>query len=174
MTTSPAPFPENAPRRMMALSTSWRFLLAALLAIPLAGCLEAEKVPLSYLALNKTDKNIVSIVVNGEGGILDVSAQGGGGTVVCCVVLPKRWRPGLMATIKWQEGGTFKRDEKGAVVTEDGVPIVIESPWKERAVEVPKYDEKMGDFYIVFFPNDEIKVAVSNGIPKLAKLPVTQ
>lgn len=157
---------------MACFRPCWHLLLAILLAIPLAGCLEEEKVPLSYLALNHTDKWIVSIVVNGEGGVLDVSPQGGGGKIVCCTMLPKRWRPGLMASIKWQEGGTFKRDKKGAVVTEDGVPVVIESPWKESTVEVPKYDEQMGDFYIIFFPNDEIRVAVSNGIPTLADAPI--
>jgi len=151
-----------------------RIALALLLALQLAGCLEAEKIPLSYLALNKTDKSIVSIVVNGEGGILNVSAHSGGGTVVCCVVLPKLWRPGLMATIKWQEDDIPVFDSNGKRVVNNGVPVAIESPWKERTVEVPKYDEKMGDFYIVFFPNDEIKVAVSNGTPALAKSPAAK
>ena len=143
----------------------WRFMFAGLLALHLAGCLEEEKVPLSYLALNRTDKGIVSIVVNGEGGILDASPMGGGGTVVCCVVLPKRWRPGLMATIKWREDSTPVFDADGKRVFNDGIPALIESPWKERTVEVPKYPESMGDFYIVFFPGDEIRVAVKNGYP---------
>jgi len=141
---------------------------AFVLVLALTGCLEEEKVPLSYLALNKTDTGIVSIVVNGEGGILDASPRGGGGSIVCCVVLPKRWRPGLMATIKWQEDDIPVNDANGKRVLRNGVPLATESPWKERTIEIPRYSESMGDFYIVFFPGDEIKVAVSNGTPAMA------
>lgn len=135
----------------------------------LAGCAD-EKVGLSYAAYNHTDKHIISIVINNEGGILDARAHGEGGGV-CCVVLPKRWRPGLMAAIKWQEDDipVFNADGSRKVV--NGVPATLESPWKEKTVEVPKYEEEtinhggfyttgLGDFYIHFFPNDEVKVLV--------------
>ena len=145
-------------------------IIALVFSLLLAACGDEEKIGVSYLGLNHTDKSIVSVIVNDEGGVLDVSAHGGGGKIVCCVMLPRKWKPGLIVTIKWQEGGTFQRDEKGAVVKKNGVPVVIEGPWKERTVEVPKY-EAMGEFYIVFFPNDEVKVAVSNGIPDVAKAP---
>lgn len=119
---------------------------AVLIFAMLGGCLEAEKEPLSYTAINRTDKDIVAISVNGEGGVLHASAQNGGGATICCVLLPKKWQPGLTAKIAWQEGGVFKRDERGNVVKERGVPIVIESPWKEKIVEIPRYSESMGTF----------------------------
>lgn len=143
-------------------------IMATLSSLLLAACGE-ETVAVSYTGYNHTDKSIVSVAVNGEGGVLHASAHGGG-IHVCCVEIPKKWKPGLKATIKWQEGGTFQRDENGVVVKTNGVPVVIEGAWKERTVEVPKY-EAMGEFYIVFSPNDELNVAVSNGRPAIANVP---
>lgn len=138
------------------------WMLAGLLGLALAACTGDEKVGLSYAAYNHTDEHIVAIVINGEGGILDASAHGEGGGV-CCVVLPKRWRPGLMATIKWQMDGHWLRDDKGNFVLKDHDKIFIEGTWKEKTVEVPKYDSSrgIGDFYIHFFPKDEVKVLVA-------------
>ena len=161
-TISPSHFPESGQRKLTARETLQRAkvcLLAFVVGLMLGACSGDEKVGLSYVAYNHTDKGIYPIFINGEGGILDADAHGEGGGV-CCVVLPKRWRPGLMATIKWRNDSTYTYDERGLIVTNDGVPVLIESPWKEKAVEVPKYDEEMGDFYIHFFPNDEVKVLV--------------
>ena len=83
-------------------------LIAALLASTLlTGCFEEEKVSLSYLGVNHTDKEVVELAINGEGGILNVSAQGGGGKMVCCVTLPRKWRPGLTVKIDWRTEGAL-------------------------------------------------------------------
>lgn len=147
-----------------AASLVWSLFVAFLL----SACGE-KTVAVSYIGYNHTDKSIVSIVVNGEGGVLLAPAHDGGGQA-CCVEIPKKWKPGLKATIKWQEGGTFKRNEKGDVVKVNGVPVVIDGAWKERAVEVPKYDET-GDFYIHFVPGDEVKVAVALYGPRSPRHP---
>jgi len=145
-------------------------IIALVFSLLLAACGDEEKIGVSYLGLNHTDKSIVSVIVNDEGGVLDVSAHGGGGKIVCCVMLPRKWKPGLTATIKWQNDGDWLLDAKGKEVIRNGKRVYVPAPWKERTVEVPKY-EAMGEFYIVFFPNDEVKVAVSNGIPDVAKAP---
>ena len=141
-----------------------------LLAFSLAACSGDDTTAVSYAAYNHTDKSIVSIIVNGEGGILNAPAHDGGGEV-CCVVIPNKWRPGLTATITWQEAGVFKRDAQGNIMTNDGVPIVIESPWKERTVEIPPYDEHHGQFFIHFLAGDKVKVAVSLYGPRNPKHP---
>lgn len=143
-------------------------IIATLFTLILAACSE-ETVAVSYVGYNHTDKSIVSIVVNGEGGVLHAPAHDGGGQA-CCVVIPKKWKPGLKATIKWQEGGTFQRGENGVVLKTNGVPVVIEGSWKERTVEVPRYEE-MGDFYIHFVPGDEVKIAVALYGPRSRKHP---
>ena len=135
---------------------------------------QAEKLEgTSYLGVNNTDKNIVSIIVNGEGGISAVSAQHIGGQD-CCVNLPRKWHPGIKVTIKWQLGGTYKLDSKGNKVIEDGVPVVIEGDWKTKTVEVPKYEGKDEEGYlgIFFFPNDEVKVLRSRGYPHRPDYPL--
>lgn len=149
---------------MIFRSTPLKLALAILASLLLAGCLEEEKVGLSYHAYNHTDKSIVAIVINGQGGILGAGDHGEGGGV-CCVVLPKKWRPGLMATIKWKLDGEWLKDEQGREVIRDGKTVLVPGPWKERTVEVPKYGPEMGIFFIHFFPKDEVKVLVSLGGP---------
>ena len=146
------------------------FIIAVIASMFLFACGEEEKIGVSYLGLNHTDRSIVSVIVNGEGGVLDVSAHGGGGKIVCCVMLPKKWKPGLTATIKWEEDGDWLLDANGKEVIRNGKRVYVPAPWKERTVEIPRYDA-VAEFYIVFFPKDEITVAVSNGIPDLAETP---
>lgn len=145
---------------MICCPTSIKLALAILASLLLAGCLDEEKVGLSYHAYNHMDKSIVSIAINGKGGILDAIAHGEGGGV-CCVVLPKKWRPGLVATIQWQLDGEWLKDEQGNEVIRDGKTVLVPGPWKERTVEVPKYGPEMGTFFIHFFPNEEVKVLVN-------------
>lgn len=142
------------------LQSTKGWLLVCLIGVVLAACSGDETVAVSYAAYNHTDKSIVSFVINGEGGILAASAHGGGGRM-CCVVLPKHWRPGLMATIKWQEDDIPIFNPDGTRKVIDGVPATKESPWKERIVEVPKYEGAMGTFFIHIFPGDEVKVLMN-------------
>ncbi|MBK1616421.1 hypothetical protein CKO44_23550 [Rubrivivax gelatinosus] len=137
-----------------------RWLLLAAGAAMLVACGEDEKTAVSYQAYNHTDRSIINIIINGEGGILNAPAHDGGGEM-CCVVIPNEWRPGLKATIKWRESGDFKRDERGQIVRVDGVPVVIERPYKEATVEIPKYGKPLGRFRIHFLPAGEVRAVVS-------------
>lgn len=138
-------------------------LLICLLGLTVMACSNDEKIGVSYHAYNHTDKGIYPIFINGEGGILDAAAHGEGGGV-CCVLLPKSWKPGLLVTIKWRNDSTYQLDAKGDVVTNDGVPVLIASPWKEKTVEVPNYSYEelnYGTFFIHFYPDGEVKVLVN-------------
>lgn len=141
-----------------------------------AGCKldgSDQKTAVSYTAHNDTDRSIVSIIVNGEGGVLHAPAHDGGGEV-CCVVIPDTWRPGLKVTIKWQNDGHWVRNEKGQIVVKDGQNQFVEGPWHETTVDVPKYEggENLGRFNIHFFPNDEVKVVVSRYGPGHSSYPL--
>lgn len=146
------------------------FFLVLTSCILLTACFGEEKEAVSYVAYNHTDDGIVSIIINGEGGILGADPQGGGGEM-CCVILPKKWRRGLMATIKWRVDGDWLLDAQGKEVIRDGKRVYVPAPWKERTVEVPKYEGVMGRFYIHFLPKDEVKVAVSLYGPGRAEHP---
>jgi hypothetical protein len=120
----------------------------------------------SYLGINNTEKSIISIIVNGEGGISHVDSQNIGGED-CCVNLPRKWHPGIKVTIKWQEDDVYLLDKNGKFVIEDGKKKVIEQPWKTKIVEVGKYEgrDEEGLLYVFFYPNDVVKALRSRGYP---------
>jgi hypothetical protein len=184
-TISPNAFPINGQRpvtnelamqRMQALSHQlpsklgthplYRWAACALLSlglVALSACDNSHETTwaVSYGAVNHTDKNIVSIVINDKGGILTSPAYGAGNAGVCCVIVPVRWKPGLTVTINWQEDSKPKLDAQGNEMLESGVPVLIASPWKTKTVPVPQYKEE-GDFFVFFFPNDDVKVAMTS------------
>ena len=112
--------------------------------------------------MNHTDDGVATFYINGEGGILNVYPQGGGGGTVCCVTLPKRWRPDLNVTIKWRKAGHWLLDERGKEVIRDEMKVLVEGPWIERTVPVPEYTEKdLSHFDVHFMPGDQVQVKVS-------------
>jgi hypothetical protein len=115
----------------------------------LSGCAE-EMVPASIVGYNHTDNYIDSFSVNGAGGG-NLFAHGGGGSIVCCVAIPEKWRPGLKATIRW--------------MNEDG-------SWNDAVVDIPKYSMEMGDFQVHFFAKKTVKAFVFNGGAKTPGYPL--
>ena len=148
---------ESAWRRVVACA-----FLAGMLVAPLSACSQDDTVAVGYKGYNHTAIPIDSVIINGEGGILNVSAYGGGHGDVCCVLLPSRWHPGLKARIKWEEDGDWLKDDKGNVVMRDGKKVYVPMPYKEKTVDVPEYvgGDQTGQFRIHFFLNDDVKVTV--------------
>jgi hypothetical protein len=112
----------------------------ALVVCALMGCAD-EKIPVSIVGYNHTDKYIHSFTVNGGGGS-NAFAHSGGGKIVCCVEVPKAWKPGLTAKIRW--------------MNED-------DSWNEALVDIPKYSRESGDFQVHFFADGSVKAFVFNG-----------
>ncbi|MFN3295678.1 DUF3304 domain-containing protein [Caldimonas sp.] len=141
-------------------------IAATLIAMLVAGCADRDKVTMSYIGVNHTETYIATLYINGQGGVMNVFPMGGGG-VVCCVTLPRRWKPGLTVKITWREEGDWLRDEKGQPVIREGKKVLIEGPWKERTVEVQPYTEKdLGaGLHVHFLPGDQVLVKVSNISP---------
>jgi hypothetical protein len=92
--------------------------------------------------VNHTGKYIYSASVDGAGGA-NMARWGAGGAEICCASIPRVWYPGMMVLVRWD-------------MPEEHTHIV-----KEKMVEVEKYD-RPGDIYMHFFPNDEVRVVVSN------------
>ncbi|WP_200225627.1 DUF3304 domain-containing protein [Rubrivivax gelatinosus] len=137
-----------------------RWLLLATSAAMLVACGEEDKTAVSYTAYNHTDLGVGSIIINGEGGILNARAHGGG-SEMCCVVIPTEWRPGLKATIKWQEDGHWVRDGNGNIVVKDGRNQFVEGAWRETVVDIPRYSKPLGNLRIHFLPAGEVRAVVS-------------
>lgn len=68
----------------------------------------------NYVAVNLNgmqhigpDFNIAEFYLNGTNGF-NVGREGGGGGDVCCVLLPRQWRPGLSVDLRWSVGNWTK------------------------------------------------------------------
>jgi len=92
--------------------------------------------------VNHTGNFIYSASVNGGGGG-HMEAWGAGAANVCCVMVPKKWYPGMQVSVRWD------------------MPQGSKHIYKEKLVEVERYEES-GSVYIHVFPNDEVRVVISN------------
>lgn len=133
----------HAPDRMGSV------VLAGLIAMALLGC-AATKPPQedTYGAMvgivNHTDRYIYSASVNGAGGS-SMSEFGAGGGEVCCVSVPVKWRPGLMAYVQWD------------------MPIGSQHIYQRKTVEIEPYgsEDSGNSLYVHFFPNGDVRVVIA-------------
>ena len=152
------------PTRWWRRIPVWGWLLLAVLplSVVLTSCLHEEPEALTYLGVNHTDEWVTSFLINGEGGVVNVPPQGGGGKSACCVTVPKHWRPDLKVKVTWQKDGQWLTDAQGKKVIRNGKKVLIEGPWFERTVPVPEYTDKdMSHFDVHFMPGDQAQVKVS-------------
>lgn len=128
-----------------------KWLLVVLTALSLSACAglgEEKSGAASATAaaqvgiVNHTGDYIYSASVNGAGGG-KMSAWGAGYANICCTSIPSVWYPGMKVRVRWN------------------MPVGRQDVIKEKIVEVEKYD-RPGSVYLHFFPNDEVRVVVSN------------
>ncbi|WP_092400080.1 DUF3304 domain-containing protein [Collimonas sp. OK412] len=91
---------------------SWLQKLAlSLLVLTCAGCASVQAgindrnfTPVSLTGVQHIgpDFNISDFYVNGISG--SNVGRGGGGGIVCCVALPKKWRPDFTVEVRWAVG----------------------------------------------------------------------
>ncbi|MGO4812258.1 DUF3304 domain-containing protein [Cupriavidus sp. 2MCAB6] len=112
------------------------------LLLRLGGCTD-DMIPVEVTGYNHMDKRaIVSFTVNGAGGP-NLGPGGGGGSFNCCIEIPKRWRPGMKAKIRWEYGSGD------------------DSP-REAEVAIPKYTaQNRGAVQVHFYPEHRVKIVVS-------------
>ena len=135
------------------------YLIPLAIAIALTGCaLRATRAEPSDSAtarigiVNHTGSYIYSASVDGSGGG-NMSAWGAASAGVCCTSIPRAWYPGMKVRVRWN------------------MPIGGQSVIKEKVVEVEKYDS-LGDIYLNFFPDDEVRVVVSRNGPRAPDYPI--
>lgn len=128
-----------------------KWLIALLAALSLSACASLaddarDEAPATATAqvgiVNHTGNYIYSASVDGAGGG-NMNAWGAGVASVCCTSIPRVWRPGMKVLVRWN------------------MPIGRQDVIKEKIVEVEKY-ERPGSIYLHFFPNDEVRVIVTN------------
>lgn len=135
------------------------YLFAISMAIVLAGCAlrqsqaqTSNRSPAQVGIVNHTGNFIYSASVDGAGGG-GMSRWGAGIANICCTSIPDMWYPGLKVLVRWD--------------MPEGHQHIV----KEKVVEIEKY-ERPGDVYIVFFPNDEVRVVVSLNGPRASDFPI--
>lgn len=102
--------------------------------------------------VNHTEKFIYTTRVNDAGGG-HAYAYSAGIANICCVTVPNKWRPGLKFLVRWD------------------MPIGSKHVYKEKVVEVEKYDEP-GSMYLHFFPNDLVRIVVTNWVGGAPEHPI--
>ena len=124
-------------------------MILTCIAIALAGYVSYEKFIKTQMMIadispyNFTDVDVVDLFVNGTWGG-NSHAHSGGGSSVCCIFIPEKWRPGLVANVKWKK----TQDEK----------------WYTAQADIPPYTES-GSLQVLFMPGNQIKVYVNDYWP---------
>lgn len=109
----------------------------------LAACSDTSDASMELSGLNYTDVGISTFSVNGYHGA-GIYPNGGGGSFVCCVTVPRKWKRGMTVTVRWTA------DER------------LPDAWKEKVVAVPEYTQQdLGAFVVHFYPGDTVKVLVT-------------
>jgi hypothetical protein len=128
-----------------------KWLLVVLTALSLSACAglnseqlrtESELATAQVGVVNHTANYIYSASVNGVGGG-NTNAWTAGIASMCCTSIPRVWYPGMKVRVRWD------------------MPIGHTHNVKEKIVEVEEY-ERPGSIYLHFFPNDEVRVIVTN------------
>ena len=152
------------------------FLLLAA-SLLLQGCVESRPTMLGapIEGINHTSAAINRFSVNRNGGH-NIGPYGGGGTQVCCAVLPRQWREGLTVVVEWE-----KDPNVGASINwpkprySDGWFAAAKEHQSKytrhsAVVEVAPYQE-LGVVTVHFLPCDQVKVAAGTTYAWLAEHP---
>lgn len=110
----------------------------------LSACGRPSETNIQLTGINYTDEYISSFLVNGYDGA-NIFPHVGGGSYVCCVTIPTRWRPGLNVTVRWTNN------------------YLDEKQWKQKVVDIPEYKlDEIGFLAVHFYPNDIVKILITN------------
>ena len=142
------------------MQASLRFLILLCLSTSLASCASEPVVdPMgagSQVAVNYTAESIqwYSIDQAGGGTVIPYGIAGG----ICCALYPRKWTPELRVVVKWERSDCVGQEH---LCTHESI-VTHKYPFKKfrKTVPIQKYTDP-GEVFIVFDPNDEVRVFVS-------------
>lgn len=153
--------------RFLGTMISWTYTSVASLLLSL--CVSAQETPVSI----GEDKDLLAVGMIGVQHIGDkfnisefyvdgqwagnVGREGGGGGNVCCVMLPIKWRPGLIAEVRWSVGDWS--NEKKVETKQGNYQSVVWNNYK-AVVPIEKY-ESAEDLYVHFFAGGKVRAVSS-------------
>ena len=120
--------------------------------------LEAQSVPVVYESMGCTGHGNVGYIhsyavqetIHGQFSRGMISGLSCGGIVAAGYPVPVTWTPGMKVKVRWKPNG---RD------------------YVEKTTTIPRY-EKAAMLIVHFFPNDEVRVVVSNYYPESPNHPI--
>lgn len=92
-------------------------------------------------------------------------AQSGSSGIVCCLMIPKKWSPGLTANVRWEVRHVIRGPDGIQVEREELVAIY------RAQVPVEPYTDT-GDFYVHFFADGRARIVVSDFGPEGKQHPI--
>lgn len=102
--------------------------------------------------------NVPEFYVNGYDGS-NVGREGGGGSQVCCVMLPKKWRPGLSVEVRWAvDDFSHENSEESAA---GNYRSIISAGTFVAQVPVERY-ELAAQLWVHFFTGGKVRVVSSS------------
>jgi len=164
---------------LMRRAMRWRALLGRVtvgivVMLMLLACQTGPKMLAAPVTgYNHTSAAINWFSVNGAGGG-NVGPHQGGGSQVCCGVVPRYWRPGLRAIVEWEKDpaprAKIKRDKYGQLEPEAYQLHAANYTRHKVTVDIPKYDEP-GSLNVHFLPCNEVRVSATGITPGYAGYP---
>ncbi|MBC7625209.1 MAG: DUF3304 domain-containing protein [Aeromicrobium sp.] len=151
--------------------TAWKRLLILASALFVAwwlatsireGANRGDFVPVDFGGTQHIGPNfsISAFYLNGANGF-NVGREGGGGTSVCCVLIPRSWRPGLSVDLRWEV-----RDWTTENAAEIAAGDTKSMTFKHFMAKVPveKY-EMPSQVEVHFFAGGKARVVVGRHVP---------
>lgn len=125
-----------------------------------------DDIPVALIGVHHlgADYRINEFYVNRRGGS-SIGEGGGGGGHVCCIALPRKWRPGLQAEIRWEVHYNSPVPDQASSPKIEGEGIY------KALVPVEAYT-KPSDFYIHFFPRGRVRIVVDEFSPIADQHPI--
>ncbi|WP_211466672.1 DUF3304 domain-containing protein [Collimonas silvisoli] len=154
-----------------------RMLAISLIALVFAGCASVQaasggerSTPVGLTGVQHIGPNfnISDFYVDGGSGG-NVGRGGGGGSTVCCVAIPKQWRPGLTVEVRWGVGD-WSKENRAEIDAGNYKSVTSEGIYKAK-VPIEKYDEP-GQLFVHFFAGGKVRVVVSDIYPEGKRHPI--
>ncbi|WP_192985346.1 DUF3304 domain-containing protein [Pseudomonas sp. EggHat1] len=139
------------------IAAHWLF---GILCVALAGCSTADN---EMAAGNLTSVNHVDGTAITWFSVNGYRASGGGGET-CCIILPVKWRPGLMANVEWEVDPDRWMKLPSVTSPEFQAAYAKHAANYQRytsTVEIPEYQEKRCGLTVHFLPCQQVKVTTS-------------
>src|SRR6266481_6318315 len=147
-------------------AVGWRrvisVLAAGMLLAFVAGCFDENEIdPSDVSGFNYTGYYIAQIRIANEGQELSSGGpnifpkeageeRSGGGKSVCCIGIPRHWRPGMKLIVKWRrDTHPYDEDRSG-------------DQWLTATMDTPPYGPHSYRFWVHFLPGDRIRVQVQD------------